>query len=318
MLLVDGGGIETRALGDAEIELVVDAGVSWDDLVAEAVEAGCGGIEMMSGIPGRVGAAPIQNIAAYGQQVCDVIDAVGVVDRATLEEHELSPDDCEFGFRTSRFKRDWRDKFVVTHVRLRLRRTSYSPPRPSSYVDLEKYFHRTGLSPVELGARRRAVLDIRRTKSMLLDPNDPMSCSVGSFFVNPEVPIELARELTERFKTMGLRVEYLEGRVKAAHEGQRQRIPAAHVLRASGFNPGDRWGNVGLSDRHVLALITHPGATALDVWRVGNFLRQRVFEATDVLLNIEAFFIGTSRSSTSTTSWPRTSTRGRPPTNRSG
>ena len=203
-------------MGESEVELVVDAGVEWDDFVAQAVEMGCRGVEMMSGIPGRVGAAPLQNIAAYGQQVCDVIEAVGVIDRQTLEESGLGVDECEFGFRTSRFKRDWRDRFVVTHVRFRLPLASSSPPKPSTYVDVERYFERTGLSPTDLAARRQAVLDIRRSKSMVLDPDDPMTRSVGSFFVNPEVPVELARELTERFKTMGLRVQYLEGKAKAA------------------------------------------------------------------------------------------------------
>ena len=276
----------------SEVEFVVDAGVEWDHFVAQAVGMGCGGVEMMSGIPGRIGAAPLQNIAAYGQQVCDVIESVGVIDRQTLEEQELSVDECEFGFRTSRFKRDWRDRFVVTHVRFHLPSAEASPPKPSTYVDVERYFERTGLSPTDLGARRQAVLDIRRSKSMVLDPDDPMTRSVGSFFVNPEVPIKLARELTERFKTIGLRVQYLEGKAKTAPDGSRQRVPAAHLLRSSGFRPGDRWGPVGLSERHVLALVTHDGATASDVWQVANFLRQRVLESTGVELQNEAVFIG--------------------------
>jgi UDP-N-acetylmuramate dehydrogenase len=239
-----------------------------------------------------VGAAPLQNIAAYGQQVCDVLEAVGVIDRETLEERELGVDECELGFRTSRFKRDWRDRFVVTHVRLRLPVAAASPPVPSTYVDVERYFERTGLSPVDLLARRQAVLEIRRSKSMVLDPDDPMTRSVGSFFVNPEVPVELARELAQRFRTMGLRVQYLEGRATSAPDGSRQRVPAAHLLRASGFRPGDRWGRVGLSERHVLALVTYDGATASDVWQVANFLRQRVSEATGVKLQNEAVFVG--------------------------
>jgi UDP-N-acetylmuramate dehydrogenase len=291
VLLVGGGTIEFRELDGGAVEWRAGAGVDWDDLVAETVRMGCGSIELMSGIPGRVGAAPLQNIGAYGQQVCDVIEGVEVIDRTTLECRELSPADCDFGFRTSRFKQDWRDRFVVTGVRFRLGSPAAAPPRPSAYVDVEKYFERTGRTPTDLADRRQAVLDIRRSKSMLLDPGDPRSRSVGSFFVNPEVPVELARDLTQRFKTMGLRVQYLEGRVGTG-DGTRQRIPAAHVLRFSGFNPGDRWGAVGLSDRHVLALVTYEGATATDVWQVAGFLRQRVLEATGVLLAHEAVFVG--------------------------
>lgn len=292
VLLVAGGAIEVRRVGDDELELVVDAGVEWDDLVARTVEMGWVGIELMSGIPGRVGAAPLQNIAAYGQQVCDAIAGVRVIDRGTLEEDEIAPNECEFGFRTSRFKGEWRDRFVVAGVRLRLHTAVGRPPEPSRYVDIEKYFERSRRSPVDLSARRQAVLDIRRTKSMILDPDDPFSRSVGSFFVNPEVPVELARELTVRFKTLGLRVEYLEGRTKAAADGTRQRVPAAHLLRFAGFHPGDRWGPVGLSERHVLAVVTYDGATALDVWQVSNFLRRRVLDATGVSLDNEAVFVG--------------------------
>ena len=293
VLLLDGGAVDARpGAAGTHVDFDVDAGVSWDDFVAQAVTMGCAGVEMMSGIPGRVGAAPLQNVAAYGQQVCDVIDGVGVIDRVTLDEQELDVDECGFGFRTSRFKRDWRDRFVVTHVRFRLPLAAGAPPQPSTYVDVEQHFARTGLSPVDVVARRQAVLDIRRTKSMVLDPGDPMTRSVGSFFVNPEVPVELARELTGRFKTMGLRVQYLEGRAKVAADGLRQRIPAAHLLRFSGFRPGDRWGPVGLSERHVLAIVTYDGATALDVWQVASFLRQRVREATGVSLDNEAVFVG--------------------------
>ncbi|MEA2704150.1 MAG: UDP-MurNAc hydroxylase [Actinomycetota bacterium] len=292
VLVIEGGDVESRPVGDAEVEFVVDAGVDWDGFVAQAVGAGCRGVEMLSGIPGRVGAAPLQNIAAYGQQVCDVIEAVGVIDRETLEERELGVDECGFGFRTSRFKREWRDRFVVTHVRFRLPLAAASPAEPSTYVDVERYFERTGLPPTDITARRRAVLEIRRSKSMVLDPADPMTRSVGSFFVNPEVPVELARALTERFRTMGLRVQYLEGRSKVTPDGSRQRIPAAHLLRFSGFRPGDRWGPVGLSERHVLALVTYDGATASDVWQVANFLRERVLAATGVSLDNEAVFIG--------------------------
>jgi UDP-N-acetylmuramate dehydrogenase len=301
VLLLEGGTIDASRSDADHVEWVVGAGVSWDDLVAAAVVANCGGIEMMSGIPGRVGAAPLQNIGAYGQQVCDVIESVGVIERESLQRCDVAAGDCQFGFRTSRFKHEWRDRFVVTNLRLRLPKVTARRPTASNYVDVERHFHRTGLSPTDLGARRQAVLDIRGAKSMLVDPADRFARSVGSFFVNPEVPGETARALMPRFAAFGLRVEHLE-RQLAAGSNAPLRIPAAHLLRLSGFNPGDRWSRsgpegqpqypVGLSERHVLAVVTSDGATALDVWQLGHFLRQRVAEVTGVRLDFEPFFIG--------------------------
>jgi UDP-N-acetylmuramate dehydrogenase len=294
VLRLDGGQVDVRRAPDG-IELDVDAGVGWDDLVAQTVELGGTGLEMMSGIPGRVGAAPIQNIAAYGQQVCDATTSVEVVDRATLEVHDLAADECGFGFRTSRFKGEWRDRFVIARVRLRLADATVAPPAPSTYVDIETHFARSGGDPTDVAARRAAVLATRRTKSMVLDPDDPLTSSAGSFFVNPTVPAALADELAERFGTQRLRVQYLEGAATGgapAPASATRRIPAAHLLRAAGFNAGDAWGTVQLSDKHVLALVTRPGATALDVWNVGSFVRHQVERTTGVALAFEPVFVG--------------------------
>jgi len=290
VLVLDGGRIEQRDVGRDEVEFVVDAGASWDEFVAGTVRAGCAGVELLSGIPGRAGAAPIQNIAAYGQQVCDVITSIDVIDRETLAVDVVRADDARFGFRTSRFKHDWRDRFVVARLRLRLPRASAAPPEPSTYGDIERYFARSGGTPTDVADRRRAVLAVRKMKSMVLDPDDPDARSAGSFFLNPLVPAALADELVRAFASAGLDVEYLEGRRRPA-EGWR-RIPAAFVLRYSGFNAGDRWGPVKLSDKHVLAITTTDGATATDVWMLANHLRERAFEATGIELEYEPTFIG--------------------------
>lgn len=312
VLVVNGGSVETVPSGDpSSVDFVVDSGVGWDQFVVETITAGCSGLELTSGIPGTVGAAPIQNIAAYGQQVCDAITSVGVVERTTLKLDEVSADDCRFGYRTSRFKGEWRDRFVITHVRFRLAIAGSRSLAPSTYGDIVKHFQRTGDDPADVAARRRAVLAVRASKSMLADPDDPMARSAGSFFMNPEVPDALAHDLARRFQAAGLQVQYLEGQADRrtgpgpAHNAtptgsgeptspvaQRRRVPAAHLLRASGFHPGDRWGLVQLSDRHVLALVTRPGATATDVWMVGHHIRHRVEEETGVRLHFEPVCIG--------------------------
>ncbi len=290
VLRVVGGHTAWHDIGGGIVEVAVDAGVDWDRLVAASVERGLTGIELMSGIPGSVGASPIQNIGAYGQQVADLITRVDVLDRTDATASTIEADAIEFGFRHSRFKADWRDRYVVTRVHLRLRSADVTPPRPSTYVDIERHFERTGASPTDIAARRRSVLDTRRTKSMLLDPTDPDARSVGSFFVNPTVPTDLATSLAARFQTLGLTVHYLEGH--GAVPPERTRIPAAHLLRAAGFHPGDRWGPVGTSTKHVLALVTHPEATANDVWQVANAIRRRVTDETGVELDFEATFLG--------------------------
>lgn len=291
VLKLEGGQWTTEGDGPETPAFVVDAGVGWDDFVRHSISSGCAGIEMMSGIPGSVGAAPLQNIAAYGQQVCDVIDWVEVVDRETLEVLRLRAEECGFGFRTSKFKEEFGGRFVVSRVKFNLLDATTHPPEPSTYVDIERYFHTSGLPASNVLERRRAVLDARRRKSMLIDGDDPLSRSVGSFFINPMVPVELADEMTEQFATATLRVHYLEG--KGNERLGHRRVPAAHLLRYSGFNPGDRWGPVKLSEKHLLAVVACDGARATDVWMVGAHLRARVLERTGVLLNYEAAFVGT-------------------------
>jgi UDP-N-acetylmuramate dehydrogenase len=290
VLLLRGGTIR-RSTGDKGVErFYADAGARWDDLVAASVDADCTGLEMMSGVPGSVGAAPMQNIAAYGQQVGDVIEHVDVLDRRTLATASIPGSECGFGFRTSRFKGDWLDRYVILGVTFGLRSAAVEPPEPSSYVDVVKHFERHGGNPLGVADRRRAVLATRARKSMLLDDSDPDARSVGSFFINPSVPVALAERLAGEFQTIGLTVQYLESRAEL--DPTRRRIPAAHVLRYSGFNAGDSWGAVRLSSKHVLALVTTPDATATDVWNVGNHMRTVVEQATGVQLSFEAGFVG--------------------------
>lgn len=292
-LLVTGGATGHRVIdgGDA-VEFTVDAGVSWDAFVQATIAAGATGVELLSGIPGTVGAAPVQNIAAYGQQVCDVIASVGAFDRSTYRLEVLDTAACGFGYRTSAFKTDWPHK-VITHVVFRLDRAETRPPEPSTYGDLEAWFATNGADPTDLGARRDAVLAVRRTKSMVLDDHDPMSRSAGSFFMNPEVDAGLADDLIATFAAKGLSVTYLEGQRAADPDATTRRVPAALVLRAAGISPGDRWGPVQLSDHHVLAIVTHDGACADDVWQLSRLIRDRVATEVGVTLSPEVRFVGT-------------------------
>lgn len=288
-----GGSTGMRRIGDEAVDFTVDAGVSWDSFVAATVDAGATGIELLSGIPGTVGAAPVQNIAAYGQQVCDVITAVGVFDHRSGHTGEIGPEHCGFGYRTSRFRHgDWADGVGITHVRFRLPLATAAPPEPSGYGDLVRFFAKTGGDATSVVDRRHATLVVRAAKSMVLDPSDPMTRSAGSFFVNPEVAVGVADDLTDRFARGGLDVTYLEGRQRADPDATIRRIPAALLLRSAGFRPGDTWGPVQLSDNHVLAIVARGDARADDVWQLSWLIRRRVEAETGVLLATEPQFLG--------------------------
>lgn len=290
---ISGGATGMRNIGDEIIEFTVDAGVNWDTFVAATVDAGAAGFELLSGIPGTVGAAPVQNIAAYGQQVCDGIAGIGVYDRHSGLIGEVPPSECAFGYRTSRFKDgDWAGRATITHVRFRLVRAATNPPPPPTYGDLHRWFDASGGDSSDLATRRAATLTVRRAKSMVIDANDPMARSAGSFFMNPTVPASVADALIEAFAHDGLNVTYLEGQRRDNPDDSTRRIPAALLLLQAGFRPGDTWGPVQLSNKHVLAIVAGDGAYADDVWQLSWLIRDRVESQSGVTLHCEPQFLG--------------------------
>ena len=177
--------MRTRGLrwtqADGKVRVEVQAGEAWDDVEAQAVLRNAAGIECLSGIPGTVGAAPVQNIGAYGQEVAETILGIRVLDRDTFEERNLSPPDCEFGYRTSLFKHE-RRRFAILFVTLGL----VAGGRPAlRYAELAAAF--SGNAEPSLADVRQTVLAVRRKKSMVLDETDPNRRSAGSFFTNPVV-----------------------------------------------------------------------------------------------------------------------------------
>jgi UDP-N-acetylmuramate dehydrogenase len=233
--------------------LVARAGESWDALVALSVSRNLQGIECLSGIPGLVGATPIQNVGAYGQEVAQTIESVRVVDRRNLEVSELGAAECGFSYRHSRFKHDL-ERYVVLEVRYRLSRGA--APRVT-YPELERHLRARGLERPSLVEVRESVLAVRAQKSMLLDASDPNGRSCGSFFVNPIVGAAHAAAIVSRAGDQEVpRWGQPDGRVKLA---------AAWLIEQSGFEKGTRRGPVGLSTRHALSIVCHDGARAADV-----------------------------------------------------
>lgn len=262
----------TRADVDGGQLITVAAGVPWDELVAETVADGLAGLETMSGIPGLTGATPVQNVGAYGSEVADVLTGLRVYDRRSRTVQCWSPEQCEFGFRSSAFKHT--ERFVVLEVTFRLARSSGS--RPVRYLELAR---RLGIEPggsAPLEEVRDAVLELRRSKGMVLDEADHDSWSVGSFFVNPlldEVPP--AAQGCPRWQTDG-----------------RTKLSAAWLIERAGFRRGwglDRGrGVVSVSTKHTLALTNRGGATTAELLELATEIRAGVQATFGIRLGPEA------------------------------
>jgi UDP-N-acetylmuramate dehydrogenase len=250
----------------------VAAGIPWDELVQRTLADGLSGLETMSGIPGLVGATPVQNVGAYGAEVADVLTSVTIYNRGTRQVEQWTAAQCRFGFRTSVFKHT--DRFVVLDVTLRLVRSGLS--RPVRYLELAK---RLGVAPGESAPAdlvRQTVLELRRSKGMVLDAADHDTWSVGSFFVNPlldSVP-EAARECPNW---------QADGRTK---------LSAAWLIQQAGFNPGygldHGRGTVSVSTKHTLALTNRGGASTAELLELAAEIRAGVQARFRIRLGPEA------------------------------
>jgi UDP-N-acetylmuramate dehydrogenase len=280
-------GVARQPDGDAVL-VTAAAGEQWDGVVAAACAHGLAGIECLSGIPGTVGAAPIQNIGAYGQEIAETLFAVEVIHRGTLERDTIAAAACGFGYRTSRFKRGERDTWVVVGVRLRLRPGGPAPPR---YQELERALaaagHPDGRAPAEaLQHVRETVLALRRHKSMVLDDADPETRSVGSFFTNPVVGEAVLHEVERRWAARGG-----SGAVPRWAAPGGVKLSAAWLVERAGFPRGTRRGGVGVSANHSLALVNR-GGTSAELLELAGEIRAAVAEVFGVELETEPVVVG--------------------------
>lgn len=271
-------------------EVRAAAGEVWDAFVARTVAEGLAGIECLSGIPGFVGGSPIQNIGAYGQEVKDTITRVEAVDRLTGEAVSFAGSQCRFAYRTSRFKHgNDRDRYVVTAVTFRLEPGGAPALR---YGDLTRFFAAQGIGNPTLSQVREAVLAVRRSKAMVWEPDqEPNSRSCGSFFTNPIVSQEQWEEALARLRAAGAVGPEDRPPVFEAGEGQ-VKLSAAWLMERSGLRKGLRLGNVGLSERHVLAIVNRGGGTAAEVLRLVDHVQRTVHHATGIRLEPEPVFVG--------------------------
>ena len=266
--------VRTRGIVREGATLHVAAGETWDDLVARAVADGLSGIECLSGIPGSVGATPIQNVGAYGQEVSDTIVSVRAWDRARDAVVELAPEQCGFGYRDSTFKRS-PGAYVVLGVSFALQ--DDATPRPIRYGELADA---VGAAP-SLADVRAAVLALRRGKGMVLDPDDPDTRSAGSFFTNPFVAPDALPEGAPSWAGGPTP----DGRVKTS---------AAWLIQHAGFAKGH--GNpdgIAISSKHVLALTNRGGGTTAELLALAREIQDGVERAYGIRLEPEPVFVRT-------------------------
>jgi len=274
-------GIDRLDAPHGEVRLRVQAGEVWDDVVKTAVDNGWAGIEALSGIPGSTGAVPVQNVGAYGQEVGSALVAVDVLDAESFEVRRLAASELALGYRDSIFKHDYRGLIVAVELRLtQAGSDSAALGFPVAYAQLATALGVATGERVPLGVARGAVLALRRSKGMVLDPTDPDTFSAGSFFTNPIVPESFARELPDDGPRWPVADQPDDGPVLV-------KLSAAWLIEHSGIGrgfalPGSR---AAVSSKHTLALTNRGGATAREIVQLATFIQARV--SNDFGINLQ-------------------------------
>jgi UDP-N-acetylmuramate dehydrogenase len=282
VIKVENLGIEpVRNKDESRVVVRVQAGENWDDFVAHTVKAGLAGIEAMSGIPGTVGAAPVQNIGAYGQELSDSLVRLEFVDYETHEIAVLEAKDLQFGYRDSAIKRG--RPGVITWVEFELQKLDgLSRPLYSTQIAADLGVEMG--AQVSLQAVRESVLKLRARKGMLLDVNDPDSVSCGSFFTNPVVTDRVARGLPDDAP----KYESEED------DGLTVKLSAAWLIENAGIEKGFQiaGSKAAISSKHTLAIVNTGGATAKEILQLAEYVQVRVSNKFGINLVPEPNMIG--------------------------
>jgi UDP-N-acetylmuramate dehydrogenase len=250
------------------VEINAGSGMSWDDFVADAVDQGLSGVETLSGIPGTVGASPIQNIGAYGTEVNSSIKSVQLVDGTTGKSRILTNEELKFSYRFSILK-NLTSRFIIENVTFRLKRD-----KNSKITNYPQVAESLGINPgesVSIKELRNTILAIRKSKGMILNANDHDTFSVGSFFINPIME-------KDKVPTNAPMYENKSGKVKTS---------AAWLIEQAGFEKGFRLGGAMISSKHTLAIANSGNATAEDVIELSNLITSGVLQKFGIALTIE-------------------------------
>lgn len=262
-------GIEKIVDTDGEVWLKAGAGVVWHDLVEYCIEHNYGGIENLSLIPGTVGAAPIQNIGAYGVELSDVLVGLEALNRKTGQVRTFNRIACRFGYRDSIFKRRWKDKFVIAYITLVLQK---KPVFKLDYGQLRQTLGEMGVTQPTVRTVSEAVCHIRRSK--LPDPVE--LGNAGSFFKNPIISRAHFNELKQKFADL----------VSYPASDDTVKVPAGWLIEKCGWK-GKRMGDAGVHDQQALVLVNHGKASGDDILKLAQAIQSDVARKFAIQLNPE-------------------------------
>jgi UDP-N-acetylmuramate dehydrogenase len=281
-------GIGVETAGPEEVILQVEAGETWDEVVRRAVEEGFWGIENLSHIPGQAGAAIIQNIGAYGQQLSDVLESTTVMEIRTGNVLKLGAGECGFGYRQSVFNTSAKNEFIILQLELALDRRGEPDLR---YLDVRNYFSSLGVEHPTIQEVREAIIRIRDRKFPF--PREEKGGNAGSFFKNlvlSDVDFATLRANIERnFSTGDIR--RLEEFRKRSASAESVKIPTAFLIEICGLK-GHREGGARVNETQPLVLLNAGGATAHDVLTLAGCVRRTLYARTGMTIPLEPELVG--------------------------
>lgn len=261
-------GIEIIEENEKEVHLKVGAGMSWHQLVLYCVNEGWGGIENLSLIPGSVGAAPIQNIGAYGVELDQVFISLEAISVETGESKEFTKSQCAFGYRDSIFKQELKGKYIITSVTLALQK---QPLVNTTYRALAEKLAEKGISDPSIKDVSDAVIEIRSSK--LPDPNE--IGNTGSFFKNPVISQQAFSKLEDKYPD-----------IPSYPAGEEVKVPAAWLIDRCGWK-GKQFGDAGVHKNQALVLVNYGSATGEEIWKLAQNIRSSVKDTFGITLNPE-------------------------------
>ena len=267
-------GICTVKEDENFIELAVASGEDWHEFVMYCIQKGYGGIENMSLIPGSVGAAPMQNIGAYGREIKDVLTYVNAVDLDTREMKKFTNEECEFGYRESIFKKSAKGNYFIVDVGIRLTKKNHQIN--TSYGDIEKWLNTNQIESPKIKDVSNAVIAIRRSK--LPDPNDLGNS--GSFFKNPIISSTHFEDLSKKFPSIK----------SYPVSDQEVKVPAGWLIESLGWK-GKRVGNTGSHQNQALVLVNYGNATGSEVKKLAEDIKKSVWNTYQIQLETEVNII---------------------------
>lgn len=280
-------GLKFENRGD-RVEITAAAGEVWDEVVAQSVENGLVGLEALSGIPGLVGAVPVQNVGAYGREVCEFITKIQAIDTLNFQTVTFTAKECFFGYRRSRFKYEDRGRYIIINITFSLKADGPPQIRYPELADfIQKKYPSSSLTEGRHALRmiRNATIELRKTKSMVYDPKDPDSHSCGSFFLNPVITEDEYHMFQSRCKKYGVIV------APGFTVNDGYKVPAAWLVEQSGFKKGFQAPNgAGISNKHTLAII-NSGKSATAVIELARQIQKTVKDKFGVDLELEPVFV---------------------------